>query len=257
MDKKKIAIILQHYSIVIKGVERKLKEIGYDVTLIDPEKDLLRAVSEQIDLFVLYLPKNSKDSEEEEATFTMVLQVCDVMKTYEKSMVLIGEKNYRDDLMAFNPLLKEYEWIDRPIDMKLLAQAFERALNGETNIKKQILIVDDDPTYASMVRTWIKDLYKTDILTSGKQISRFLEKKRVDLILLDYDMPQMDGSQVFKKLRSDSDTEDIPVVFLTGVGTADEVKHVLALKPDGYILKSATREQLLDYLADKFKKLQE
>lgn len=253
MNKKKIAIILQQYSIVIKGVERRLKEIGYDVMLIKPESDLLQAVSGQIDLFVLYLPKDSKNRDEEEAMFQMVLQVCDVMKTYEKSMVLIGERSYRDNLMSFDPLLEECEWVDRPVDMKLLAHAIERALGGETNIKKQILIVDDDPTYAGMVSTWIKEFYKTDILTSGKQVARFLEKKRVDLILLDYEMPIMNGTQVFRMLRNDSETEDIPVVFLTGVGTADEVKQVLALKPDGYVLKSTTREQLLDYLAEKFK----
>ena len=120
-------------------------------------------------------------------------------------------------------------------------------------IKKQILIVDDDPTYAGMVRTWIKDFYKTDILTSGKQVLMFLDKKKVDLILLDYEMPIINGPQVFKMLKRDSMTANIPIVFLTGVGSAEEVKQVLALKPDGYVLKSTTREQLLEYLKEKLK----
>lgn len=253
MEKKKIAIVLQHYSIVVKGIERKLKEFGYEVTIINPESDLLKAISENTDLFVLYLPKDSKTDEEEEMTFHMLLQVCDVMQTYKKSMVLIGEKDYRNNLMAVHPLIRESEWVDRPVNMNVLELAVARALsgNGQATIKKQILIVDDDPTYASMVRTWIKEFYKTDILTSGKQVLMFLDRKKVDLILLDYEMPVMNGTQVFKMLRRDSMTADIPVVFLTGVGSAEEVKQVLALKPDGYVLKSTTREQLLEYLKEK------
>ena len=255
MSEKKIAIILQQYSIVVKGVERKLKELGYDVTMIKPETDLLKAVSGETDLYVLYLPKDSKNREEEESMFHMMLQVCDVMQTYKKTMVLIGEKSYRSNLMSIHPMLGECKWVDRPVDMWALELAIESALRGEelTEVKKQILIVDDDPTYAGMVRTWIKDSYKADILTSGKQVLMFLGKKDVDLILLDYEMPVMDGTQVFKMLRRDPIARDIPVIFLTGVGTADEVKQVLALKPDGYVLKSTTREQLLEYLADKLK----
>lgn len=255
MEKKKIAIVLQQYSIVVKGIERKLKELNYDVTIINPESDLLQAISDRTDLFILYLPKDSKNREEEEIMFKMLLQVCDVMKTYEKSMVLIGENNYRINLMAVHPMLKDCEWVNRPVNMNALEQAVERALNtdGQVEIKKQILIVDDDPTYAGMVRTWIKDFYKTDILTSGKQVLMFLDKKKVDLILLDYEMPVMNGPQVFKMLKRDSMTANIPIVFLTGVGSAEEVKQVLALKPDGYVLKSTTREQLLEYLKEKLK----
>ena len=255
MEKKKIAIVLQQYSIVIKGIERKLKALNYEVTIINPESDLLQAISDQTDLFILYLPKDSKNREEEETMFKMLLQVCDVMKTYDKSMVLIGENNYRLSLMTVHPMLKDCEWVDRPVNMNSLELAVERALSGDgqVEIKKQILIVDDDPTYAGMVRTWIKDFYKTDILTSGKQVLMFLDKKKVDLILLDYEMPIMNGPQVFKMLKRDSTTANIPIVFLTGVGSAEEVKQVLALKPDGYVLKSTTREQLLEYLKEKLK----
>lgn len=253
MSEKKIAIVLQQYSIVVKGIERKLKELGYEVTTIKPETDLLKAVSSEIDLFMLYLPKDSKNREEEESMFRMLLQVCDIMQTYKKTMVLIGEKSYRDNLMEVHPLLSECEWVNRPVEMRALEIAIDTALSGdgERVVKKHILIVDDDPTYAGIVREWIKEFYRVDILTSGKQVLMFLGKKSVDLILLDYEMPVMDGTQVFKMLRRDSTTADIPVIFLTGVGTTDEVKHVLALKPDGYVLKSTTREQLLDYLKDK------
>ena len=55
----------------------------------------------------------------------------------------------------------------------------------------------------------------------------------------------VDGPQVLEMFRSEPNLKDIPVVFLTGVGDAERVKRVMSLKPQGYILKSATREDLL------------
>ena len=67
-------------------------------------------------------------------------------------------------------------------------------------------------------------------------------------------MPLVDGPQVFQMLRQEPETSHIPVVFLTGVGTTEEVKRVMALKPAGYILKSTTKIALKEALAQQFKK---
>ena len=83
------------------------------------------------------------------------------------------------------------------------------------------------------------------------QAISFLFKNQVDIILLDYEMPVVDGPQVFQMLRSEDITKDIPVVFLTGVSTKEGVQRVMELKPDGYILKSTTKEDLLSYLEKK------
>ena len=128
---------------------------------------------------------------------------------------------------------------------------------GEPPCRKRVLIVDDDPVYAGMVRAWMTQEYRVDILTDGMQVMRFLQKNPVDLILLDYMMPIMDGPDVLRMLRKEPQTKDIPVIFLTGAQTAENVKHIIGLKPDAYILKSTTREVLLGYIADVFHKIGE
>jgi DNA-binding NarL/FixJ family response regulator len=55
-------------------------------------------------------------------------------------------------------------------------------------------------------------------------------------------------------LRQDPATANIPVVFITGVSTREGVERVMEPKPDGYILKSTTRDELLAYLDSRFKK---
>ena len=107
-----------------------------------------------------------------------------------------------------------------------------------------------------MVREWIKDFYNVGVVTAGMQAITYLMKNKVDLILLDYEMPIVDGPQVFQMLKSEPELENIPVVFLTGVGTREGVARVMELKPNGYILKSTTREDLLKSLKAQFAKMQ-
>ena len=78
-------------------------------------------------------------------------------------------------------------------------------------------------------------------------------KNPIDLVLLDYEMPVMSGAQVLEVLREEPSTSDIPVVFLTGVGTKEAVLNVRALRPKGYILKSTTQNELLAWLEKFFK----
>lgn len=120
------------------------------------------------------------------------------------------------------------------------------------NSKKQILIVDDDPQYLGLVRNWLKDTYKISAVNSGLQAIKYLGMNKVDLILLDYEMPITSGPQVLEMLRSDDETKSIPVIFLTGKSDKDSVMEVMALKPQGYFLKTIQREELLERLSDFF-----
>ena len=74
---------------------------------------------------------------------------------------------------------------------------------------------------------------------------RFLEAKEVSLILLDDEMPEMDGPAVLEELRADPYLTTIPVVFLTGINDVEKIKSALALKPQGYLLKPVEKESLL------------
>jgi serine phosphatase RsbU (regulator of sigma subunit) len=83
--------------------------------------------------------------------------------------------------------------------------------------KKTILLVDDAPANIQVVNSILKDIYKIRIATNGPKA---LELAKVapppDLVLLDVMMPEMDGYEVCKRLKSDPGTREIPVIFLTG-----------------------------------------
>lgn len=80
---------------------------------------------------------------------------------------------------------------------------------------KHILIVDDNKVNLTAAKAALSDLYKITAVTSGAQTLKFLEKNIPDLILLDINMPEMDGFEVLEKIKSNIDCRNIPVIFLT------------------------------------------
>ena len=250
-ERRKIVIVLFQFSVVVKGMERRLSELGYEVETMTEGFDRIEKLADNTDLFLVYLPNDIMDDMVKQKVLS---GVCEKIKEHSKSVIFMGEKKFHEDLSGALPIIDAYRWLDRPVDSEVLANEVKTAIaagDNATEARKRILIVDDDPSYAGMVREWVKEFYHADIVTAGMQAITFLLKKPVDLVLLDYEMPVVNGPQVLQMLRQEPATANIPVVFLTGVGTKEEVARVMALKPDGYILKSTTRENLLGCLAKK------
>lgn len=149
-----------------------------------------------------------------------------------------------------------YKPYTRPVDNEAfvadVTKLYNKIAAGE--FRKTVLIVDDDPNYMAIVREWLKGTYKVAMANSGLQALKWLGKNKADIILLDYEMPVTSGPQVLEMLRSDTETKDIPVMFLTGKGDKDSVVNVLALKPEGYFLKTIEKDELIEKLADFFSK---
>ena len=116
---------------------------------------------------------------------------------------------------------------------------------------KTIFLVDDDPDYRSVIERWLTPHYSISVFKGAHEMMAGLKAATPDLILLDYEMPEMDGHEVIGKLRNDPETNKIPVIFLTGKNDRDHVFSILHYKPDGYLLKTLSREALIDSI-DRF-----
>ncbi|MCP4752704.1 MAG: response regulator [Proteobacteria bacterium] len=139
--------------------------------------------------------------------------------------------------------------------------------------KERILVVDDNPTIHPLYRKILADEYTVMSATSGREALKALEEAEPpDLILLDIVMPEMDGYEVFRRLKEDRRTADIPVIFVTALGSeTDELKGLetgavdyIAKPIDKVILKAridntielsrytANRVESLPELSDEF-----
>ncbi len=115
-------------------------------------------------------------------------------------------------------------------------------------VKKHVLVVDDDPMMLKLIKEQLKDNYTVATAISGSIALKFLENKKTDMIILDYEMPGENGADVLKKIRDNEATSNLPVVFLTGITDREKIKKVVSFKPQGYLIKPIEREQLLQII---------
>ncbi len=137
---------------------------------------------------------------------------------------------------------------------------------------KHILIVDDNKTNLASARSVLNDTYKVTAVTMGAQALKFLESNSCDLILLDINMPEMDGFEVMGKISENEACKDIPIIFLTAdndagtesrcleAGAVDFIAKpfvpAVMMSRIGRILEMADmRRQLADKLEQKIKEV--
>lgn len=113
---------------------------------------------------------------------------------------------------------------------------------------KSILLIDDSMIQHRIMKVLLKDKYELLMASSGLEGIKIAQKKKPDLILLDYDMPDMSGKETFEWLKDMDVTKDIPVLFLTGVSDKEYVEEVLRLRPQGYLLKPVEQNRLFEAL---------
>ena len=122
--------------------------------------------------------------------------------------------------------------------------------------QKRILIIDDDPGYISLLRGWLKDDYKVFMSTSGDMALEWLVENSADLILLDFEMPDINGPQMLRKIR-ELKTTAAPVVYITGNELSEVEESINAdgsgFKPNGCIFKTTGRDEMLRLVASYLK----
>lgn len=100
-----------------------------------------------------------------------------------------------------------------------------------------ILIVDDEADNLRILSALLKDDYQVFVAKSGEQALNIASSKLPDLILLDVVMPNLSGFQVIQKLKSNVETEQIPVIFITGLGSSKDETTGFELGAADYIHK--------------------
>lgn len=111
--------------------------------------------------------------------------------------------------------------------------------------KKVVLIVDDEPANINLVAEILHNLYEIRIATNGMTALSMIEKAKPDLILLDINMPQMNGYEVAAKLKSSEETTNIPFIFLTAKSDAQSIVEGFNHGAVDYISKPFSKEELL------------
>ncbi|MBR5909306.1 MAG: response regulator, partial [Schwartzia sp.] len=155
-------------------------------------------------------------------------------------------------------LLSLYRSLNEPL--KRLTEETPKQADGAetektlvTDRRHTLLLVDDDEDFLALVTRWLKKDYAVTAVNSGRKALKYLEKERPDLVLLDYEMPEMNGADVLEQIRETQRLHDLPVVFLTGTEDKENVKKAEQLHPEGFLLKTMGKKGLLMGVAAFFR----
>lgn len=110
--------------------------------------------------------------------------------------------------------------------------------------QKNILIVDDEPTNIAIVAEIFHSQYKIKVATKGDDALKIIKEEKPDLILLDINMPGMNGYDVAQELTSSIETMDIPFIFLTAKNDSHSIVEGLNKGAVDYISKPFSKEEL-------------
>ena len=231
------------------AMEEQLKELEYNVITVGPSVNEINAVKDDITAVLMYTDEDLVKKQQ------ALVFMRDKIIEEDISVFVIGDVNELSEVRKLIPkqlLKKEFQ---RPIDVKEVVSSMDEYIkaNGK-HTKKKILVVDDSGAMLRNVKGWLEDTYQVILANSGAMAIKYLSTNRPDLVLLDYEMPVINGKQVLEMIRSESEFSDIPVMFLTSKNDKESIQQVLNLKPEGYILKTTSPEQIVQMINEFFMK---
>lgn len=113
-------------------------------------------------------------------------------------------------------------------------------------MKKKILIIDDDIMTLRILKKYLETDYEVQIENAGYRFLERLDEYFADIILLDIEMPVLNGLQVFNQLKGHEQFKSIPVIFLSGISDNNIVREVMEHGAAGFVVKTAPKSELLE-----------
>ncbi len=199
-------------------------------------------------IFILYLQG------EDNLMIDVLGYIRDLVEDRGIRFFVIGTQEELDEVIG-----KKADYVaqmyTRPVDLPGLIKTLQKEGEAVDKLKefKSILIVDDDATALRSMKSLLATKYKILVANSGMNAITILAKNKVDLILLDFEMPIVNGPKVLEMIRSDPNTANIPVMFLTAKGDKRSIMEVLRFKPEKYLLKTMLPKDILDSIDEFFK----
>jgi len=244
-----ILVFSEERSFLYIAMEEQLKGLGYNVINVGTNVNEINAIKEDITAALIYTDEEMIKKQQ------ALVFLRDKVVEEDIPVFAIGDVNELAQIRSLVPkqlLKKEFQ---RPIDVKEVVSTLDEYIkaNGK-HTKKKILVVDDSGAMLRNVKGWLEDYYQVTLANSGTMAIKYLSTNRPDLVLLDYEMPVINGKQVLEMIRSESEFSDIPVMFLTSKNDKETINQVLGLKPEGYILKTTKPEQIIQMINEFFQK---
>ncbi len=235
----KILLVSQTQGYLVTSLKNKLEEMNYETLVSRVEIDSLCRALKEAEAVFLFAEEELKDLQQG------LIYLKDTVVENEIPLFVTGGVQELDEVHKSIPASMIKKEFQRPLNVNEVCGELDGYMKTEAkHNKKIVLVVDDSGAVLRNVKGWLEDKYQVVLANSGAMAIKYLSTNRPDLVLLDYEMPIVDGKQVLEMIRSEMEFADIPVIFLTGKGDRESVMQVMALKPDGYLLKTLPPDEI-------------
>ena len=242
-----ILVVMEKNSFLPMSMIEQLKELEYNTVSAELNIQEISRLKDNFEVILLFMEGDGEDKTKE------LVYLRDKAVEENSPIFYVGEDSPVMREILPNHILQEV--FERPIDVKAAAKKMDEFIKAHgKHVKKKILVVDDSGIMLRNIKRWLEDKYQVILANSGAMAIKYLATNRPDLVLLDYEMPVIDGSQVLEMIRTETEFCDIPVIFLTGKNDKESIMKVLELKLEGYLLKSMEPQKIIQEIDNFFEK---
>ncbi|WP_041619663.1 response regulator [Stanieria cyanosphaera] len=138
---------------------------------------------------------------------------------------------------------------------QLLQHSRQPHYSYQENPTTQILVVDDDPIFLNAIETLLEPWgMQVTTLDQPLRFWELMQKTKPDLLILDVEMPQINGIELCQAIRNDPNWQELPVFFLTAHRDAETIQQVFAVGADDYITKPLVGVELLARITNRLER---
>ena len=242
-----ILMIMETSSFLARNIAEQLEDLNYNVDSVEMDIHMISEQKNNYEAIFLYTESDTDVKAKE------VIYIRD--KAIEENIPVFYLCDDAEDVKNIIPEHVLKSVFKRPIDVKVTAKIVDEYIKDYgKQVKKKVLVVDDSGAMLRNVKGWLGEKYNVILANSGTMAIKYLATDRPDLVLLDYEMPVIDGRQVLEMIRTETEFKDVPVIFLTSKNDRESILKVMELKPEGYLLKTMEPEKIVAEVDNFFKK---
>ncbi len=243
----KIWLLYDVPSLLISSMETQLLSMSHKVIKCKLSMKEMGIVKEKQDAVLLFADDDVSDD------YDALIYLKDRATEDDMPIFLAGDEGEIGSVEKTIQKKLIVKTFSRPINVKNVVDSIQSYLEDPKRIsKKKVLVVDDSGAMLRNVKGWLEGKYQVALANSGAMAIKYLSMDRPDLVLLDYEMPVLDGRQVLQMMRGEMEFADIPVIFLTSKSDKQSVVDVMSLKPEGYLLKTLPPAEIVKTIDDFF-----
>ncbi|MEC4818400.1 MAG: response regulator, partial [Scytonema sp. PMC 1069.18] len=147
-------------------------------------------------------------------------------------------------------------FLQKPMPLSQVLETVQQVLQVSCDVEAKVLAVDDDPTIGAVLQTLLNPWgIEVTNLETPQRFWKTLEAVKPDLLILDVEIPEINGIEICQVVRNDPHWSELPILFLTVHNDADIVNQVFSIGADDFVSKPIVGPELVTRIINRLERI--